>query len=51
MDFFALLNTIATLFILIVAGYIATKLNIVDETGSKKLSSLDLSEYEQKDEQ
>ena len=40
MDFISLLNTIATLFILIVAGYIAGKLNVIDEVASKKLSNL-----------
>ncbi len=43
MDFTALLNTIITLFILLIAGFIAGKLNIIDETGSKKLSRLIIS--------
>ncbi len=43
MDFFSLLNTIATLFILMVAGFIASKCNIIDELSSKRLSKLILS--------
>ena len=40
MNFTALLNTIATLFVLLVAGAIASKLNIIDEIASKRLSKL-----------
>ncbi len=40
MDFNALLNTIATLFILMMVGFAAAKLNIIDEVASKKLSNL-----------
>ncbi len=43
MDFTALLNTIATLFVLLVAGVIASKLNIIDEVASKRLSKLIIS--------
>ena len=40
MDFNSLLSTIATLFILLMAGFIAGKLKIIDEIASKKLSKL-----------
>ena len=40
MNFSALLTTIATLFIMLIVGYIAGKTNIIDEVASKKLSSL-----------
>ena len=40
MDFTALLNTIVTLFVLLICGVIASKLNIIDEVASKKLSKL-----------
>ena len=40
MDFIALLNTIATLFVLLIGGVIASKCNIIDEVASKKLSRL-----------
>lgn len=40
MNFTALLNTIATLFIMLIVGYIAGKLGIVDGVASKKLSNL-----------
>ena len=40
MDFNALINTIATLFILMVVGFVANKLNIIDQTASEKLSRL-----------
>ncbi|MBO5415192.1 MAG: AEC family transporter [Clostridia bacterium] len=43
MDFTSLLNTIATLFILMIAGVIASKCNIIDEIASKRLSKLILS--------
>lgn len=37
-DFTALLNTIATLFLLLSVGFVAAKTKIIDEIGSKKLS-------------
>ena len=40
MDFYALLNTIVTLSVLLLTGYIAAKLNIIDEVASKNLSNL-----------
>ena len=40
MNFISLLNTIATLFVLIVVGFISGKLGIIDEISSKKLSKL-----------
>ncbi len=40
MNFTALLNTIATLFIMLIVGYIAGKVGIVDSVASKKLSNL-----------
>ena len=40
MNFISLLNTIATLFVLIVVGFIAGKLGVIDEVSSKKLSKL-----------
>ena len=40
MNFTALLNTIATLFIMLIVGYVAGKLGIVDGVASKKLSNL-----------
>lgn len=43
MDFTALLNTIATLFVLMIVGVIASKCNIIDEIASKRLSKLILS--------
>ncbi len=43
MDFTSLLNTIATLFVLMIAGFIASKCNIIDEISSKRLSKLILS--------
>lgn len=39
-SFTSLLSTIATLFLLLVAGYVAGRLKIVDETSSKNLSTL-----------
>ena len=39
-SFTSLLSTIATLFLLLVAGYVAGRLKIVDETSSKNLSAL-----------
>ena len=43
MDLMALINTITTLFLLMVVGFIANKLGIIDETASKKLSKLIIS--------
>ena len=43
MDFTALLNTIATLFIMLIVGYIAGKIGIIDSVASKKLSGLIIS--------
>ena len=40
MDFSALLTTITTLFIMLIVGYIASKLGIIDQIASKKLSAL-----------
>jgi predicted permease len=40
MDFSALLTTITTLFIMLIVGYIASKLGIIDQVASKKLSAL-----------
>ncbi len=40
MDFLSLLNVIATLFALMIVGAVASKLNIIDEVSSKKLSKL-----------
>lgn len=40
MNFAALLNTIATLFVLLIGGVIASKFNIIDEVASKRLSKL-----------
>ena len=40
MNFSALLTTIATLFIMLIVGYIAAKLGIIDSVASKKLSAL-----------
>ncbi len=40
MNFSALLTTIATLFIMLIVGYIAGKTSIIDEVASKKLSAL-----------
>lgn len=40
MNFSALLSTIATLFVLLIVGYIAGKTGIIDGTASKKLSAL-----------
>ena len=37
-DFTSLLNTIATLFLLLTVGFVAAKCKIIDEVGSKKLS-------------
>lgn len=37
-DFTALLNTIATLFMLLMVGFLAAKVRIIDEVSSKKLS-------------
>lgn len=37
-DFTSLLNTIATLFLLLTVGFVAAKVNIIDEVSSKKLS-------------
>ena len=43
MDFTALLNTIATLFIMLIVGYVAGKIGIIDSVASKKLSGLIIS--------
>lgn len=43
MNFPSLLNIIATLFVLMLAGFIASKCNIIDELSSKRLSKLILS--------
>lgn len=43
MDFNALLNTIATLFVLLLVGFGASKLGIIDEIASKKLTRLIIS--------
>ena len=40
MDFNALLNTIIMLFIFMTVGFVASKLNIIDEIASKRLSKL-----------
>jgi predicted permease len=40
MDFSALLTTITTLFIMLIVGYIASRLGIIDQIASKKLSAL-----------
>ena len=40
MDFNALLNTIITLSVLLMIGYVAAKLNIINEVASKNLSNL-----------
>ena len=40
MDFKSFLITIATLFILLIIGYVAGKRGIIDSVASKKLSSL-----------
>ena len=40
MNFTALLNTIATLFVMLAIGYIAGKMGIIDSVASKKLSGL-----------
>ena len=40
MDFLSLLSIIATLFLLLVAGYVARKTGIINETASKNLSKL-----------
>ena len=40
MNFTALLNTIATLFIMLIVGYVAGKVGIIDGVASKKLSNL-----------
>ncbi|MBE6596197.1 MAG: AEC family transporter [Ruminococcaceae bacterium] len=40
MDFISLLNVIATLFALMIVGAVASKLNIIDEVSSKRLSKL-----------
>lgn len=40
MNFSALLTTIATLFVLLIVGYIAGKTGVIDSVASKKLSSL-----------
>ena len=40
MNFNALLNTIVMLFILLVVGFVANKLGIIDETASKRFSKL-----------
>lgn len=43
MDFHALLNTIATLFVLMSVGFAANKFGIINESASKKLSKLIIS--------
>ena len=40
MNFSALLTTIATLFVLLIVGYVAGKIGIIDGVASKRLSSL-----------
>lgn len=40
MNFTAMINTIATLFVMLAVGYVAGKLGIIDGTASKKLSEL-----------
>ncbi len=40
MNFFSLLNTIATLFLLMTTGFVLSKLGIIDEIASKRLSKL-----------
>lgn len=39
-DFFAFLNTIITMFIILIAGYILGKIGVIDRTASKNLSKL-----------
>ena len=40
MDFVAFLNTIGTLFLLIVAGFVAYKTSVIDDVSTKKLSTV-----------
>ena len=40
LDFFAFLSVVATLFLLMVCGWGAAKINIIDATASNRLSAL-----------
>ena len=40
MNFTALLNTIATLFVMLAVGYVCGKTKLIDSSASKKLSAL-----------
>ena len=39
-DFTSFLNTVITMFIILVVGYVLGKINVIDGVASKKLSSL-----------
>ena len=40
MNFSSFLTTIATLFVMLIVGYVAGKLGIIDSVSSKKFSAL-----------
>ena len=40
MDFSAFLNTVITMFVILIVGFVLGKTNVIDSTASKKLSKL-----------